>query len=68
MKVICKCGTIVDVETVGGQYQYTYEGTCPKCKTMWQLIDVIAECDENIEIGEHGYDPEEETDETSRRI
>jgi predicted nucleic acid-binding Zn ribbon protein len=37
------------MNAVGGQYQYTYEGTCPKCKKMWQLIDIIAERDEEFE-------------------
>jgi len=60
MKVICRCGTKVEMTVVGGQYQYTYEGTCPKCKTMWQLKDIIAECDEEIEIGEHGFEGERE--------
>ena len=64
MKVLCKCETMVEVKTVGGQYQYTYEGTCPKCKTMWQLTDIISECDENIEMGEHGFnDIEDEENE-----
>lgn len=56
MKVICKCETEVEMTVVGGQYQYTYEGTCPKCKLIWQLTDIIAECDEEVEIGEHGFD------------
>lgn len=58
MKVACKCGAEVELTVVGGQYQYVYEGTCPKCGTMWQLKDIISECDENIEIGEHGYPAE----------
>lgn len=58
MKVICKCAAAVDVTVVGGQYQHTYEGTCPKCKRVWQLKDVLYEVDEELEIGEKGVPAE----------
>ncbi len=58
MKVICKCGTEVEMTVIGGQYQHTYEGTCPKCERIWQLKDVLYEVDEDIKIGEHGVPAE----------
>lgn len=47
--VICDCNASIDMKVVGGQYQHTYEGTCPNCKKMWQLIDIINERDEEPE-------------------
>ena len=49
MRVECECGKMVDVTVVGGQYQNTYEGTC-ECGQMWQLIDILAEIDEEEEF------------------
>ena len=43
MKVVCECLTEVEMTVVGGQYQHTYEGTCPYCGAIWQLRDMIAD-------------------------
>lgn len=54
MQVKCSCETMVDVTVIGGQYQYTYEGTCLKCGHTWQLVDISAHVDEfdenNLEV------------------
>jgi hypothetical protein len=31
----CTCGKRFWLKLVGGQYQYTWKGTCTNCGTLW---------------------------------
>jgi len=44
--VKCSCGTVFKPELVGGQYQYSWSGSCPKCERLWLIEDVNAQSDE----------------------
>lgn len=43
-KVTCSCGDLVVMSLVGGQYQYTWKGTCITCNIEW-FID----CEKHME-------------------
>ncbi|GIV22018.1 MAG: hypothetical protein KatS3mg023_3769 [Armatimonadota bacterium] len=47
--ITCPCGSQVQLELVGGQYQNTYDGECPRCGTRWELTNVTAEMADDIE-------------------
>ena len=45
LQVVCRCGNKLDVKLVGGQYKYTYRGTCI-CGRDWLLEDLSEDCEE----------------------
>lgn len=49
-KVRCVCMALVYMKVIGGQWQNTYEGKCPKCNTEWVLANATLEKDEEDEL------------------
>lgn len=56
--VYCLCGRRVPLTKIGGQYQYSWFGTCPECGRDWSI-----DCEAWAEEHEEG---EEEEDDSSK--
>jgi len=39
-RLICICGEEIELELVGGQYQSSWDGSCPNCGRLWQVNEV----------------------------
>ncbi len=55
-KIVCTCGKEFEPELIGGWYQSSWSGRCPKCNRHWLIEDV-----------DQPEDPEEIMEEVMRR-